>query len=104
MSTKSKRQKRDREFFKNDSRVSYSISQENLRNIDKPRRKPNTSFKAKFDGEVCPDCFLAIKIGETVRYNSEGFIKHVAHASKPQTYTICDRCYMAKPCSCEDDY
>jgi hypothetical protein len=83
--------------------MSYRTSQENLRLIDKPRKKPNASFQAKYDSGVCSVCFLAVTKGQTVRFNRDGELIHTNHKIKPQIYTICDRCYMAKPCICEDD-
>lgn len=76
------------------------ISKENLKNIDKPRKRPPHSFKAEFGGAECPTCFLKIEVGQTVRYNSDNLIVHSRHEIKEIEYEICNTCFLTLPCEC----
>lgn len=77
------------------------LREENLEQIDKPRKPVNKAFKAKYDGDECPVCLISISKGEKVRYNSDGSLIHVNHKRKEETYEICDSCFLTKPCECD---
>lgn len=63
------------------------------------RKKVNKSFPAQYDG-VCSSCYLAYKVGDTIRYNPDGELVHNRHKKNEKTEEICDRCWLVKPCDC----
>ncbi len=80
------------------------ISNENIKNIEKPRKPIAQSFIAKNDSsDECPVCFIAIQKGDRVRYNVDNLLAHVSHAKKEIVYDICQKCFLAKPCECEEN-
>lgn len=90
----------ERQRDKTDRKEALGRSYENLRNMQKPRKKV-TSFIAKYTSGECSVCFLTIEKGQRVRYDSEGQIHHVRHEQKEPIYTICSSCFLTKPCECD---
>jgi len=60
-------------------------------------------FEARFQG-ACPACYERIKVGQQVRYDHDDLIHddctEVAPVERP--VVVCDRCWLVKPCGCED--
>lgn len=83
---------------------SVKLSRENLRNIKKERKPVSKSFEAKYDGPECPKCFQRISKGDRVRYVStdDSTLVHARHEVREVAYVICNSCFLAKPCECED--
>ncbi len=66
------------------------------------------SFTARFPGR-CPDCGEAIAPGDVVEYDDRipARVVHVdcddtAPAPSERPVAVCDRCWLTKPCACDD--
>lgn len=59
-------------------------------------------FEAKYRG-TCPRCGGPIDPGQLVHYVDDELVHH-AHASAPERpVVICQECWLARPCGCDDD-
>lgn len=55
------------------------------------------AFLAKYRGE-CADCGQSIEVGNEVFYAGD-----LVHVTCPiDRVVICDRCFLTKPCGCDD--
>lgn len=97
--------KKKKKFHANITRqenlVDYRQSLKNLKDIDKDRKPIAKAFKAIYDGSECPKCFRSIEKGQSVRYDSDGFLIHTRHVQVEPVYKICDRCFLTLPCECD---
>jgi len=67
------------------------------------------TFPARFSG-FCPECEHRIEVGDEVRYDdgehSTNGTKRVVHGEctspDERPVSICQACFLAKPCDCED--
>jgi hypothetical protein len=57
-------------------------------------------FEARYDG-TCPACEGHISPGDDVRY-VDGEVEHAAHPETQRPVTICQTCFLAKPCECDE--
>lgn len=59
------------------------------------------AFTAKYAG-ICNDCGGPIVPGEMVQYNDENKVAHNGCASRERDGVTCPKCFMQKPCECDD--
>lgn len=95
-----KMHRKDREWLKNDTLSARRLAEENLKNLDKPRKPVKKSFLSLQDEDECPRCFVRILKGDRVRFDEDGFLVHVRHNHGPEKFTICEKCYLTLPCEC----
>lgn len=80
------------------------IAEQNLRDLDKPRRKPPRSFAAGAEhvGVECATCFVAVEEGQRVHFKRTGELVHHRHDHTPAPApTVCSRCFLVTPCECD---
>lgn len=92
---------RNSKILKEERLGALRVSRENLLEMQKPRKKVQDSFIAKYDSGECPRCLMLIEQGQRVRYDSEDRLAHVKHDTPEVVYDICDSCFLAKPCECD---
>lgn len=68
------------------------------------------SFEAKYEGR-CPECLERIHMGDLVQFGPEDSfsrrrpVVHVdceAAAPVERVEVVCDKCFLIKPCGCDD--
>lgn len=69
--------------------------------MQKERKPVNRSFLAEWPA-TCNYCHVTIQVGERARYNPDGLIVHHRHLRQEQAVEVCDRCWLTKPCECDD--
>lgn len=62
------------------------------------------AFPAKYSGR-CPGCSLSISPGDMIRLDEDRVALHADCSPAPATRApvICPRCYLSRPCGCDDD-
>jgi hypothetical protein len=61
------------------------------------------AFEARHRG-TCAACDEAIKPGQQVRFDEDQLVHDDCAAAAPveRPVVVCDRCWLVKPCGCED--
>lgn len=59
----------------------------------------NMSFISRYRGH-CDECENSIEIGDDAFYDQNNELRHV---QCPRPVVICQKCYLAKPCGCDDE-
>lgn len=72
--------------------------------LDAPQRMLHPKFIAGglHSGNECARCFVKIEVGDFIRYDSDSNLVHALHRHPTHVYSICNSCYLTKPCECED--
>lgn len=69
--------------------------------MQRVRRSPAKSFEARY-ADTCNSCHQEIEVGQMARYSDLGIV-HARHSREDSKITVCDRCWLTKPCECEED-
>jgi hypothetical protein len=67
--------------------------------MQKPRKKVNTSFIAEWGG-TCGTCHREIEVGERARFNPEGLLVHHRHTKTDPGGKTCPQCWLIHPGTC----
>lgn len=64
------------------------------------------SFEARYEGHCAAGCLDPIEAGDTVTYVDDKLVHADCardHTMSRRPVTICQSCWLAQPCACEDD-